>query len=391
MKKVLDIVKGAFVCFLLGGLLTACGGGADLRSGRPDNDTAEKSNLQEKAQQSELSSETASYDLLKMEERQIEDQTFQVDINPFGEVMFGSYRPDTELDPLGDATFLFYKDGKVISALEGMTEDNIRTDKLFQKVEAVSFPDYNSDGYQDIIIICSYTLSGDSEEGTAESEIRVYKGSLEGEFVLERELSEAADSALAEKTIQSVLGFMGVQKSSITETDSWKQLYIDFLQTQDTEAWDGFTLIWLDDDEIPELAEIGSSEATGCRIINYDDGEIIVTQLDRLNFTYIERENLLCNSDGHMDSYYDLVYSLVDKRMVRIAEGYYGAEDNSKLQFDSDGNAVYDYEWNGASVSKGDYEEKLNAVYDSARAKNGYTSENLYSAQEMIDYIEDIL
>lgn len=180
MKKVLDIVKGAFVCFLLGSLLTACGGGEDLRSGRTNNDTAEKSNLQEKAQQSEFSSETASYDLLKMEERQIEDQTFQVDINPFGKVMFGSYRPDTELEPLGDATFLFYKDGKVISALEGMTEDNIRTDKPFQKVEAVSFPDYNSDGYQDIIIICSYTLSGDSEEGTAESEIRVYKGSLEG-------------------------------------------------------------------------------------------------------------------------------------------------------------------------------------------------------------------
>lgn len=116
-----------------------------------------------------------------------------------------------------------------------------------------------------------------------------------------------------------------------------------------------------------------------------------MTQLDRLNFTYIERENLLCNSDGHMDSYYDLVYSLVDKRMVRIAEGYYGAEDNSNLQFDSEGNAVYDYEWNGESVSKEDYEKKLNAVYDFARAKNGYTRENLYSAQEMINYIEDIL
>lgn len=51
-------------------------------------------------------------------------------------IRHGTFLPDTELEPLGDATFLFYKDGKVISALEGMTEDNIRTDKSFQKVEA---------------------------------------------------------------------------------------------------------------------------------------------------------------------------------------------------------------------------------------------------------------
>lgn len=47
--------------------------------------------------------------------------------------------------------------------------------------------------------------------------------------------------------------------------------------------------------------------------------------------------------------------------------------------------------YNGANVSKGDYEKELDAVYDSVKAKNGYTSENLYSAQEMINYIEDIL
>ena len=50
-------------------------------------------------------------------------------------------------------------------------------------------------------------------------------------------------------------------------------------------------------------------------------------------FTYIERENLLCNSDGVMDRY---CYSILYHRWSVDADrrGNYGAEDHTNLQQD---------------------------------------------------------
>ena len=76
----------------------------------------------------------------------------------------------------------------------------------------------------------------------------------------------------------------------------------------DTEGQQGYTLIYLDNDDIPELVEVGKSEASGVRIVNYSNGSVHVNGLSRLYFTYIEGKNLLCNSDGLMDSYYDYIY-----------------------------------------------------------------------------------
>lgn len=88
--------------------------------------------------------------------------------------------------------------------------------------------------------------------------------------------------------------------------ESWPQAYIDYLaHDSDIAGQNGYVLIYIDADEIPELVEIGADEATGCRIINFSDGAAHVTQLNRLYFSYIERENLLCNSEGNMDYYYD--------------------------------------------------------------------------------------
>lgn len=84
--------------------------------------------------------------------------------------------------------------------------------------------------------------------------------------------------------------------------ESWPQAYIDYLaHDSDIAGQNGYVLIYIDADEIPELVEIGADEATGCRIINFSDGAAHVTQLNRLYFSYIERENLLCNSEGNMD------------------------------------------------------------------------------------------
>lgn len=85
-----------------------------------------------------------------------------------------------------------------------------------------------------------------------------------------------------------------------------------------------------------------------------------------------------------MDYYYDLVLTLQDGQLVLTDQGYFGAEDNSNVQFDESGDPIYRYEWNGKQVTKEEYAKELNAVYDQSKAVPGYNWNELYSAEELI-------
>ena len=85
-----------------------------------------------------------------------------------------------------------------------------------------------------------------------------------------------------------------------------------------------------------------------------------------------------------MDYYYDLVLTLQNGELVLTDQGYYGAEDNSNVQFDENGEPIYRYEWNGKQVTKEEYAEELNAVYDLSKAKPCYDWNQLYSVEELI-------
>lgn len=325
------------------------------------------------------------------DERIIKDQTFDVELKPLGEVKFASYSPDTEQEPLADAEFVVWKDNKVSSILDGPFPDNIRSNESFNSVEAVSFPDYNSDGYNDIIIICSYSPASGPDAGTGYSEARIFRGDAKGSFTFEKELSEQTNSALAEITVKSVLGFLGADRPMpVDAKSSWQQAYTDYLQAQDAGMWEGYRLIYIDEDDIPEIAAFGSSEAVGSKIISYGDGRVYETQLSRLNFSYIERGSLLCNSDGHMDSYYDVVYRMEHGQLTQIAAGYYGAQDNSNVQLDQDGDPIYQYQWEGELMSKEEYDKALHAVYDTAKVKKESLVKEFYSADEIIEDINNI-
>lgn len=147
----------------------------------------------------------------------IADQTFDVELSSLGNVTFASYTTRTDAQPNGDVVFAILRGDEVVQILEGIETDNVRTDRRLESVAAVSFPDYNADGIKDIITICNYEpLDGDEEKAT---EIRIYTGGADGHFTLERELSAEADSALAEKTIKSVLGFLGAPGSRTETSD----------------------------------------------------------------------------------------------------------------------------------------------------------------------------
>lgn len=424
MKSIKKIFLFVLMGLFMSGGLTGCGRDSKPTgveesqiTEKPDDKNGEDKDNQENESYQQKDDDQQQEDNQKQEDNQeksglIKEQTFDVELAPLGKVHFETYEPDMAKNLLADVTFIITKEGKTVSTLPGVYENNIRANEIFNMVEAVSFIDYNQDMADDIIIICNYSPSAGPDVGTGYAEVRIYSGSSDGSFAYEAELSENANEALEEKTIQSVKDFIGVgrtgtsndessktdtsktdgSKADASETDfSWKQAYIEYIQSsEEAGQWDGYALIYVEADEIPEIAEVGSSEAIGCKILNYADGKVKETQLSRLNFTYIEKENLLCNSDGNMDFYYDLVYSIVDGNMTLIASGYYGAEDNSKLEFDEQGEIIYQYRWNDVLMEKEEYEQAFHAVYDSTKAVQGYNWEELYSKDEVLAAIEQI-
>ncbi len=332
----------------------------------------------------------------------IEEQSFEVDLRPLGKVTFASYEPDPSGNPLADVVFQMEREGQVLLQLPGTEEGNVAME-LFHQVEAVSFLDYNNDGYDDIIVILSYYFGAGPQAATSHSRVRYYKGSAEGSFVNEKEASEAASGALAEITVETAKGFIGVKtedtpaewtgtrdlQTAVGSLEPWQQAYLDYLDGESrVESQKGYTLICLSDTEIPQLVEVGDSEANGCRIVAYGEGRVHVTQLDRLHFHYIPDSNLLCNSDGLMDYYYDNVYRLENGELKTVASGHYGKLDDGPMEFDQNGEPVYQYEWNGTRVDKEAYAQALAQVYDTTQAVD-YDYGSLYTVDEVKRVIGD--
>ena len=105
-----------------------------------------------------------------------------------------------------------------------------------------------------------------------------------------------------------------------------------------------YSLIYVDEDEIPELVADSGFEAGGCQILTWHEGKTDVLQTSRLYFTYLEKGNLLCNSSGNMGFYYDNVYTIEDGLWSFVGGGTYGDSEGGP-QFDENGDFVYEYYW----------------------------------------------
>lgn len=157
------------------------------------------------------------------------------------------------------------------------------------------------------------------------------------------------------------------------DLDGWELAYYEYINALvyintmvDFESCT-YSLIYVDDDDIPELVIDTGISAGGCIILTWHDNQLDDLQIFRGNFNYIERGNLLCNSDGNMGHYYDIVSTIQDGKWVCLFDGTYedGADGPT---VDDEGNFIYDYAINEENICKEDYMEKLNAVYPSEQA-----------------------
>ena len=92
-----------------------------------------------------------------------------------------------------------------------------------------------------------------------------------------------------------------------------------------------------------------------------------------------------------MDYYYDMVYTLVDGVPVEVSRGEYGVLDNENIKYDEAGYMIYQYLWNGESISEYDYRNNTE-LFDRTVSSNVWTVGNgyLYDIIDILEYPLDI-
>lgn len=169
--------------------------------------------------------------------------------------------------------------------------------------------------------------------------------------------------------------------SGIPDENLWKELYIDYI-TKDIQGQLEFTggagtyvLAYVNDDLIPELFRSGTFNAEGGRLFTVANGQMNGICTATLGVSYMERENLILESGGSMDVYYDNVYALEDGAFMKLHEGDY------EVKYYSDKDLCL-YRWDGRKVGEIEYQRILEEEVGESKMIMSYDVE--CSAEEML-------
>lgn len=162
--------------------------------------------------------------------------------------------------------------------------------------------------------------------------------------------------------------------SSIVESnDGFMALYVQYLKNDpelsNPENYSRYALVYIDNDDIPELVLEGTCEANGFCVLTQHQGVVTNMVTARLGLSYIEKSGLCCNSNGHMGYYFSYVFQLKDGEFTEIArwesaEDPFGSEDDVTFSF------------NGVEME----ESRADALLDEAYASKG-TPIDVYDCQ----------
>ena len=177
-----------------------------------------------------------------------------------------------------------------------------------------------------------------------------------------------------------------VVKSENNNVNDWRDIYINYINDKissggvngfyNNEYWT-YKLININGDEIPELYIDYGSTADGAVMCSIYNGNIIEQWMWVYGLSYMEGKNLFMESGGHMDVYWNIIYSIQNGKFVVTNRGDVGAfnmeyDANGEpvyeyydVQYDVNDEPIYEYYWNGTHVaSEEEYNSLLNSVFD---------------------------
>ena len=150
------------------------------------------------------------------------------------------------------------------------------------------------------------------------------------------------------------------------EMQDWQAAYTEYIESVEYAPYNKYALIYVDEDNIPELVINTNTYATACTVLTCHDGQVDALQTWSLQCNYIEKKNLYWDAGGQMGEFYDQVYTIENGKWVKVEGGEYIAK------LDEDGLIIeeYDYAWEGKAVPKDIYYDKLAEVYDWEQNQN---------------------
>ncbi len=152
------------------------------------------------------------------------------------------------------------------------------------------------------------------------------------------------------------------EPASVAEEDagSWKDLYRDALSSMNGSEWAGFTLAYMDDDDIPELICYKRNLESGKRIMTA--GEAGVSSLDTLGgaLSYAPNKNMILNTYTENGATYDIIYTI---RNGRFEEEFRGEWRQKASVLDTNCNPAVTYVSDGMECDAYGYFEALDRIY----------------------------
>lgn len=165
-------------------------------------------------------------------------------------------------------------------------------------------------------------------------------------------------------------------ESEVTSSDdNWKQLYIDMI-ADDIDP-NSFSLVKIDNDDIPELIFTGSAVG-GTRMAWVKDGELEIQAIGYGEVQYYEKQGVFyCQYVNH-GIYTDSVYKMENHSLSTVFQGTILPKENG---FDNPGWFI-----DNESVDEFVYTSKLNSAFDFSNAKKMVT---YYTRNEIVDVINN--
>lgn len=196
-----------------------------------------------------------------------------------------------------------------------------------------------------IVLLCAMTSCGQQSEDVVSQTSS--SSQVETEEETETTVEETEEPTTEEET-------------EAEKDTSWKKLYIEFLNSLDRENYCGYELVYIDDDDIPELAISGMAHLIPGYICWVHDGKVRSINTTITSFKYFERENSFLCSDCFTGAGSDVIHELNGSKAKEVKKGKFSTV------------AEYEYyTWDGTKYSNYDeYEAALHADFDTNSAQS---------------------
>lgn len=163
-------------------------------------------------------------------------------------------------------------------------------------------------------------------------------------------------------------------------SEPWRQAYSDYVKKAAKEGYNSFNLIYVDNDDVPELFLGSGIEATGERLCTYHNGKIVEQTLYRTYSTsYIENSGLIQNYYGSQGCYGIEIYKLENGKFTMLHTAY--IEEGYSEDYGEFYSGCY---LDKKEILREDLDRKIAEYFDSDKAK--FTYENATEDSESFAY-----